>query len=170
MGDVVRFHAAHRAVVDNVNVRMKTISIRELHLNTGRWVRHAAGRGPVVVTDRGRCVAALQPFDASVTGRPLPNREATIRKPSLRRIESAKSRMARTASHRVSSPDWSLHRSSNGTSESITSRARDDVDPAGVRGGRDEWCAGVPMRESIETGRMRLDATTQALSSKKSPG
>ena len=36
------------------NVHMKTISIRELHLKTGRWVRHAASRGPIVVTDRGR--------------------------------------------------------------------------------------------------------------------
>jgi antitoxin (DNA-binding transcriptional repressor) of toxin-antitoxin stability system len=62
---------------------MKTISIRELHLKTGRWVRHAASRGLIVVTDRGRRVAALQPFDASVTGRPLPNREAAIRKRSL---------------------------------------------------------------------------------------
>ena len=26
------------------NVHMKTISIRELHLETGRWVRHAASR------------------------------------------------------------------------------------------------------------------------------
>ena len=59
---------------------MKTISIRELHLKTGRWVRHAASRGPIVVTDRGRRVAVLQPFDASITGRPLPNREAAIRK------------------------------------------------------------------------------------------
>jgi prevent-host-death family protein len=46
------------------NVHMKTISIRELHLKTGQWVRHAASRGPIVVTDRGRRVAALQPFDA----------------------------------------------------------------------------------------------------------
>ena len=59
---------------------MKTISIRELHLKTGRWVRHAASRGPVVVTDRSRRVAALQPFDGSVTSQPLPNREAAIRK------------------------------------------------------------------------------------------
>src|SRR5438067_11501522 len=58
------------------NVHMKTISIRELHLKTGQWVRHAASRGPIVVTDRGRRVAALQPFDASVTSRPLLNREA----------------------------------------------------------------------------------------------
>ncbi|RPI51781.1 MAG: type II toxin-antitoxin system Phd/YefM family antitoxin [Acidobacteria bacterium] len=70
------------------NVHMKTISIRELHLKTGRWVRHAASRGPVVVTDRGRRVAALQPFDASVTGRPLPNREAAIRKRSKVPVDS----------------------------------------------------------------------------------
>jgi antitoxin (DNA-binding transcriptional repressor) of toxin-antitoxin stability system len=71
------------------NVHMKTISIRELHLETGRWVRHAATRGPIVVTDRGRRVAALQPFDASVTGRPLPNREAAIRKRSKVPVDSA---------------------------------------------------------------------------------
>ena len=70
------------------NVHMKTISIRELHLETGRWVRHAAGR-TVVVTDRGRRVAALQPFDASVTARPLPNREAAIRKRSKVPVDSA---------------------------------------------------------------------------------
>lgn len=61
---------------------MKTTFIRELHLETGRWVRHAASQGPIVATDRGRRVAALQSFDASVTGLPLPNREAAIRKRS----------------------------------------------------------------------------------------
>jgi antitoxin (DNA-binding transcriptional repressor) of toxin-antitoxin stability system len=70
------------------NVHMKTISIRELHLDTGRWVRHAASQGGVVVTDRGRRVAALQPFDASVTRRPLPNREAAIRKRSKIPVDS----------------------------------------------------------------------------------
>ena len=70
------------------NVHMKTISIRELHLDTGRWVRHAASRGPIVVTDRGRRVASLQPFDPSVTRRPLPNREAVIRKRSKVPVDS----------------------------------------------------------------------------------
>ncbi len=60
---------------------MKTISIRELHLATGRWVRHAA-KEPVVVTDRGREVAAIQPLDPSQLGRPLPDREARILKRS----------------------------------------------------------------------------------------
>ena len=64
------------------------ISIRELHLKTGQWFRHAASRGPVVVTDHGRRVAALQPFDASVTRRPLPNREAAIRKRSKVPVDS----------------------------------------------------------------------------------
>jgi prevent-host-death family protein len=71
------------------NVHMRTISIRELHLKTGRWVRHAASRGPIVVTDRGRRIAALQPFDPTVTGRPLPNREAAIRKRSKVPVDSA---------------------------------------------------------------------------------
>jgi len=69
---------------------MKTISIRELHLKTARWVRHAATQGPIVVTDRGRSVAALQPFDPSAaTGRLLPNREAVIRKRSKVPVDSA---------------------------------------------------------------------------------
>src|SRR5215475_4206228 len=71
------------------NVHMKTISIRELHLKTGRWVRHAASRGPIVVTDRGRRVAALQAFDASVTRRSLPNREAAIGQRSRVPVDSA---------------------------------------------------------------------------------
>jgi antitoxin (DNA-binding transcriptional repressor) of toxin-antitoxin stability system len=71
------------------NLNMKTISIRELHLETWRWVRHAASRAPVVVTDRGRRVATLRPFYASVTGRSLPNREAAIRKRSKVPVDSA---------------------------------------------------------------------------------
>lgn len=67
---------------------MRTISIRELHLKTGRWVRHAASQGPVIVTDRGRRVAALQPVDVTSGGRPLPNREETIRKRSRISVDS----------------------------------------------------------------------------------
>lgn len=71
------------------NVHMRTITIRELHLKTGRWVRHAAAHGPVVVTDRGRQIAALQPFDFVATQRPLPDREAVIRKRSRIPVDSA---------------------------------------------------------------------------------
>jgi antitoxin (DNA-binding transcriptional repressor) of toxin-antitoxin stability system len=70
-------------------VHMRVISIRELYLETGRWVRHAATRGPIVVTDRGRRVAALQPFDRLLTARPLPDREARIRKRSRIPVDSS---------------------------------------------------------------------------------
>ncbi len=60
---------------------MKTVSIRELHLATGRWVRVGASE-PVVVTDHGREVAVIEPFDPARLGQPLPDREARIRKRS----------------------------------------------------------------------------------------
>jgi prevent-host-death family protein len=59
---------------------MKSITIRELHLRTGHWVRHAATKGSVVITDRGHRVAALLPAAAAPTGRPLPDREAAIQR------------------------------------------------------------------------------------------
>ncbi|MDP3070169.1 MAG: hypothetical protein Q8N18_07770 [Opitutaceae bacterium] len=37
---------------------MKTISIKQLHAQTGRWVR-AARTSPVIVTDRGEEIAVL---------------------------------------------------------------------------------------------------------------
>jgi prevent-host-death family protein len=42
---------------------MKTISIRELHAKTGAWVRAASKRGRLLVSDRGRPVAMLEPLD-----------------------------------------------------------------------------------------------------------
>jgi antitoxin (DNA-binding transcriptional repressor) of toxin-antitoxin stability system len=39
---------------------MKTITIRELHQATGRWVRQASA-GEVYVTERGRLVAKIVP-------------------------------------------------------------------------------------------------------------
>jgi len=39
---------------------MKTITIRELHQETGRWVRQASA-GEVYVTERGRLVANIVP-------------------------------------------------------------------------------------------------------------
>ena len=39
---------------------MKTITIRELHQATGRWVRRARA-GEVYVTERGRLVAKIVP-------------------------------------------------------------------------------------------------------------
>lgn len=69
---------------------MKTISIRELHLATGKWVRHAATREPIVVSERGRPVATLQATTTAVRGNPLPDREARIRRRSRLPVDSAR--------------------------------------------------------------------------------
>lgn len=41
---------------------MKTVSIRELHEKTGEWVRLAEAHEQIIITDRGRPVAALAPY------------------------------------------------------------------------------------------------------------
>ena len=40
---------------------MKTITIRELHQETGRWVRQASSSGEVLVTERGKLIAKIVP-------------------------------------------------------------------------------------------------------------
>ena len=41
---------------------MLEITIRDLHMKTGEWVRKAARAGNIVVTDRSTPVAKLVPF------------------------------------------------------------------------------------------------------------
>ena len=43
---------------------MKTISIKQLHAETGRWVR-AAKKTTLIVTDHGEQVAELRPLSVS---------------------------------------------------------------------------------------------------------
>ncbi len=71
------------------NVHMKTITIRELHMATGHWVRHAAAKGALVITDRGNRVAALLPIEAAAAGKGLPDREAKIRRRRRIPVDSA---------------------------------------------------------------------------------
>jgi antitoxin (DNA-binding transcriptional repressor) of toxin-antitoxin stability system len=40
---------------------MKTISIRELHARTGKWVREAAAQGQILVADNGRTIVRMVP-------------------------------------------------------------------------------------------------------------
>ena len=49
---------------------MKTISIKQLHAQTGRWVR-AARTSPVIVTDHGEEVAVLNSREKSDLPRPV---------------------------------------------------------------------------------------------------
>jgi antitoxin (DNA-binding transcriptional repressor) of toxin-antitoxin stability system len=54
---------------------MKEISIRELHRNTGTWVRSARKYGSILVRDRRRPIARITP----VSGEPEVNRFAAWR-------------------------------------------------------------------------------------------
>jgi prevent-host-death family protein len=53
---------------------MKKITIRELHIKTGVWVRRAASGDNVVITDRGRPIAALAALDERDLGTSFSNR------------------------------------------------------------------------------------------------
>ncbi|MDA2923422.1 type II toxin-antitoxin system prevent-host-death family antitoxin [Acidobacteria bacterium AH-259-L09] len=68
---------------------MKRISIRELHMNTERWVRKAAEQEEIVVTDRGTPVVTLAPYDRSKGGKPLPNRWNQIKRMPKIPVDSA---------------------------------------------------------------------------------
>lgn len=49
-----------------------TISIRELHAATGRVLRQVARRGRVIVTDRRRRIAVIEPYVEAQSATPLP--------------------------------------------------------------------------------------------------
>jgi len=53
---------------------MLRITIRELHMKTGDWVRKAAHAGSIVVTDRQRPVAKLVPFIQEGEGKSFADR------------------------------------------------------------------------------------------------
>lgn len=59
---------------------MKTISIRELHARTGKWVREAAEQGQILVTDNGRPVARMVPEAAAAKPPYFANRRFINRK------------------------------------------------------------------------------------------
>ena len=60
-------------------VHMKTLTVRELHLKTGHYVREGAAE-PYVVTERGRPVALLAPLPPTPVRAALPDRESAIRR------------------------------------------------------------------------------------------
>ena len=66
---------------------MKEISIRELHRNTGSWVRSARKYGTILVRDRRRPVARITPASEEpevnrfATWRPLKRFAAAIDRP-----------------------------------------------------------------------------------------
>jgi prevent-host-death family protein len=74
-------------------VHMKTISIRELHLRTGEWVRRAGEHKTVVITERGDPVATLIPFEPAHATMGFAARKllpSFVKLPALGRHESTK--------------------------------------------------------------------------------
>jgi prevent-host-death family protein len=57
---------------------MKEISIRDLHLKTGEWIRRVSSERRIVVTERGVPVATLVPFEPAHKATPFANRK-TVR-------------------------------------------------------------------------------------------
>lgn len=47
---------------------MKSITIRDLHQATGKWVREAARVDELVVTERGRPIATIVPYQEPSAG------------------------------------------------------------------------------------------------------
>ncbi len=65
---------------------MKTATIRELHMNTGKLVRASAHEN-ILITDHGEPVAVLKRAKAAdLTGKPFPKRD--IRKMPKSNIDS----------------------------------------------------------------------------------
>jgi len=65
---------------------MKTITIRELHARTGRWVREVARHGQIIVTDSGQPVARLVPEQPSPKAPYFAQRK---RSPKFKRLDDS---------------------------------------------------------------------------------
>jgi prevent-host-death family protein len=68
---------------------MKEISIEELKRNIGQWVKLAADREPIIITDDGKPVATLTGLEPPHLSRGLPDREERISKRSRIMVDSA---------------------------------------------------------------------------------
>ena len=66
---------------------MKTISIRELHARTGKWVRQVNEQGQILVADTGRTVVRMVP-ETPPTEAPYFARRQYINQTMKRWIES----------------------------------------------------------------------------------
>jgi len=56
-------------------VHMKEISIRDLHLKTGEWIRRVSRERKIVISERGVPVATLIPFEPAHKAMPFANRK-----------------------------------------------------------------------------------------------
>jgi prevent-host-death family protein len=68
---------------------MKEITLEELKRDAGQWVRLAARKEPVIITDGGKPVATLTGLEPPHHSKPLPDREAKIKQRSQINVDSA---------------------------------------------------------------------------------
>lgn len=62
---------------------MKKVSIRELHHDTGGWLRRAARAGTITVTDRGKPIARITAIDEQSRVNPF---SARVLRPGFARL------------------------------------------------------------------------------------
>jgi prevent-host-death family protein len=67
---------------------MRQAGIREVRQNLSALLEEVRRGEEVVITDRGRPVAALCPYDPSRFGKPLPDRRKKIRKRTRIAVDS----------------------------------------------------------------------------------
>jgi prevent-host-death family protein len=64
---------------------MKRITIRELHIDTGKWVRSVFREKKLIVTDRGTPIATLVPYTREDVGKSFSRRKLLPEFAALRR-------------------------------------------------------------------------------------
>jgi len=67
---------------------MKEISIEELKRDAGQWIRLAASKEPVIITDGGKPVATLTGLEPPRHSKRLPDREDKIKQRSQINVDS----------------------------------------------------------------------------------
>jgi prevent-host-death family protein len=68
---------------------MKRAGIREVRQNLSALLDEVQRGEEIIITDRGRPVATLSPYDRSRTGKPLPDRRKKIQKRTRIVVDSA---------------------------------------------------------------------------------
>lgn len=71
---------------------MKRITIRELHMRTGKWIREAAREDEIIVTDRGDPIAVVRPYSALDSARSFAQRRESDAFRKLPKTDSDTSR------------------------------------------------------------------------------
>ena len=68
---------------------MKEISIEEFKRDAGQWIRLAASKEPIIITDGGKPVATLTAVEPPHHSKRLPDREDKIKQRSRINVDSA---------------------------------------------------------------------------------